>query len=884
MVKVCSYNYPKSSEPKYIQYYEKYSYPLHDFQKWCVEAIVEGHHVLVTAPTGSGKTFGGEFALDHLFSKGKKTIYCSPIKALSNQKFYDFTRKYPHISVGLITGDIKTNPDANVLIMTTEILLNKLYQIKRPLLENSPLEKVEPNQETFGSTQPLEPNFYSTFSKSGFDMNIETELGCVVFDEIHMINDENRGHVWEQSIMLLPKHVQMVGLSATLDDPERFAYWLETRGNPLPLLEKVEQNWVTSSCSIGSGIEGNPVEEQNPKGGLRGFTPVGNKMVYLTSKLERAVPLIHYSFITTTASVSKTIKDKAVQEEINGLTNKLVVLKNAKGEFNDINYNKINKVVKLFEYHNIRIHRQHVLNKVAEHLVNNEMLPALCYVFSRKQLEVCAREMTTNILEFDSKVPYTIDRECEQIIRKLPNYQEYLHLPEYVNLVTLLRKGVGIHHAGLMPVLREMVELLFARGCIKILFCTETMSVGINLPVKTTIFTDVNKFDGTHLRMLYGHEYTQAAGRAGRLGLDTVGHVVHLNNLFRNVEHTPYKTMMKGDPQTLISKFKISYNLLLNLIDIGDNNLLDFSKRSMITNDIDSQLGELYGKINKLNDELETLTAYSRTPVHVVEEYLELCNKKQFMVNKKRKDVERQIQSLLDANKFLEQDKPLIQKYAAKRKEVDILQAQYNGAEKYLDSHVTTIFKLLVNDGFIVENQLTQMGIIATNLREVHCLVFAKLFQSKVLDSLSSQQLVSLFSCFTNVNVTDDKKDSYPKANEPIVQDIVKKVVDMYDECQRKETFDTGVEYSIHYDLLNYVIEWCDCETEVECKLLLQKLGTEKEIFLGEFVKALLKINNISLEMEKVAELTGNIAFLSKLREIPNMTLKYVVTNQSLYV
>jgi superfamily II RNA helicase len=846
MVKVCSYDYPKSNETQYTQYYEKYSYPLHDFQKWCVQAIVEGNHVLVTAPTGSGKTFGGEFALDHLFSKGKKTIYCSPIKALSNQKFYDFTRKYPHIRVGLITGDIKTNPDADVLIMTTEILLNKLYQIKSS--RDTPSTAVS------------------------FDMNIETELGCVVFDEIHMINDENRGHVWEQSIMLLPKHVQMVGLSATLDDPERFAYWLETRGQH-------------GGCApVSPHFERSETGNQNPKGGLRGFTPVGGKIVYLASKLERAVPLIHYSFLTTTASVTKTIKDKVVQEEINGVTNKLVVLKNSKGEFNDLNYNKVNKILKLFENNNIRIHRQHVLNKVAEHLVNNEMLPALCYVFSRKQLEVCAREMTTNILEFDSKIPYTIDRECEQIIRKLPNYQEYLHLPEYVNLVTLLRKGVGIHHAGLMPVLREMVELLFARGCIKILFCTETMSVGINLPVKTTIFTDVNKFDGSHVRMLYGHEYTQAAGRAGRLGLDTVGHVIHLNNLFRNVEQAPYKTMMKGDPQTLVSKFKISYNLLLNLIDIGDNNLLDFSKRSMITNDIDSQLGELYGKMNKLNGELEKMAAYSRTPIDVVEEYLDLCNKKQFLANKKRKDVDRQIQSILDANKFLEQDKIVVGKFVAKRKEYDILQAQYNGAEQYLGSHVTTITKLLISDGFIADNKLTPIGVIATSLREVHCLVFAKLFQSKELDRLSSQQLVSLFSCFTNVNVADDKKDSYPKSKDVNIQSIVNKVTEMYDECQRKETFNTGIEYNIQYDMLNYVIDWCECETEVECKVVLQKMGEEKEIFLGEFVKALLKINNISLEMEKVAELTGNIAFLSKLREIPNMTLKYVVTNQSLYV
>ena len=197
MVKICSYNYPKSNEEEYKKYYENYPYELHDFQKWCIEGVANGNHVLIMAPTGTGKTFGGEFAINYFHSKGKKVIYTSPIKALSNEKFYNFTNKYPNISVGLITGDIKTNPDADVLIMTTEILLNKLYQIK----SSTPAVK----------------------SSVSFDMDIENELGCVVFDEVHMINDENRGHVWEQSIMLLPPHIQMVGLSATLDDPEKFA-------------------------------------------------------------------------------------------------------------------------------------------------------------------------------------------------------------------------------------------------------------------------------------------------------------------------------------------------------------------------------------------------------------------------------------------------------------------------------------------------------------------------------------------------------------------------------------------------------------------------------------------------------------------------------------
>jgi superfamily II RNA helicase len=154
-----------------------------------------------------------------------------------------------------------------------------------------------------------------------------------------------------------------------------------------------------------------------------------------------------------------------------------------------------------------------VLNKVTEYLVQNEMLPALCFVLSRKQLEICAKEVTTNLLEFDSKVPYIIDRECEQIIRsKLSNYEEYLHLPEYVNMVSLLRKGIAIHHGGVLPVLKEIVELLYAKGYIKLLFATETFSIGVNMPTKCVLFTDVNKFDGSNIRTLYGHEYSQMSG------------------------------------------------------------------------------------------------------------------------------------------------------------------------------------------------------------------------------------------------------------------------------------------------------------------------------------------------------------------------------------
>ena len=832
MVKVCSYNYPKSHDEGYEKYHETYEYPLHDFQKWAIKGIVDGNHVLVCAPTGSGKTLPGEFALNYFHTKGKRTIYTSPIKALSNEKFYNFTRKYPHLSVGLITGDIKTNPEADVLIMTTEILLNKLYQVK--------------------SSSP------APSSSISFEMDIEHELGCVVFDEIHFINDESRGHVWEQSIMMLPPQVQMIGLSATLDDPAKFAYWLENRGSS---------------------------------------TKFSDKEVFLTQKQVRAVPLIHYSFITATNGVNKHIKDKTLQNEIRSAIDKPFVIQDANGVFNDAQYQSTNKVLKLFEKHDIRVKRQHVLNKVTEYLVEKEMLPALCYVFSRKQLEKCAEELTTNLLEFDSKVAYTVDRECEQIIRKLPNFEEYLHLPEYVNTVKLLRKGVGIHHAGLMPILREMTELLFARGFIKILFCTETMSVGINLPVKTTIFTDVNKFNGEINRMLYSHEYTQAAGRAGRLGLDTVGHVIHLNNLFRNVESVGYKTMMNGKPQTLSSKFKISYNLLLNLLDIGDNNLVNFASRSMVTGDLDNQMKQIYYKITTANTELDNMKStltHLRTPCEIIEQYIELEKNIKFAVNKKRKEMDRQIQNIRDSNKFIDQDKFSYQKISVKENDVASLQNQLDSVNSYIKSGVYTVLQLLKDEEFVDGDfsdestlKLSLKGKIASQLREVHCLVFAKILEDKQIDHLSSKQLISLFSIFTNISVQDDYKDYSPRTDDNELQNIVKMVTKMYEDYSIKETslkINTGFDYNIHYDLLNYVDKWCDCQDVESCKLVLQEMDEEKQIFLGEFIKALLKINNISGEMEKIAEMTGNIAFLSKLKEIQNMTLKYVVTNQSLYV
>jgi hypothetical protein len=212
----------------------------------------------------------------------------------------------------------------------------------------------------------------------------------------------------------------------------------------------------------------------------------------------------------------------------------------------------------------------------------------------------------------------------------------------------------------------------------------------------------------------------------------------------------------------------------------------------------------------------------------------------------------------------------------------------------YFRSGVGSVLELLNEEGFVEGDnsdetslKLTLHGKIACQIREIHCLAFANLYNEKKLETLSARQLVALFSCFTNIRVADDFKDNVPKSDDIIVNTIVNEVENLYNDYYDKEVarnIKTGFDYEIHYDLLNYVEKWCETENVEDCKFLLQELGADKEIFLGEFVKALLKINNISAELEKIAEMTSNIAFLSKLKEIPNMTLKYVVTNQSLYV
>jgi superfamily II RNA helicase len=843
MVKICSNDYPAENDEKYAEYFNRFPYPLSPFQKHALEAIVEGHHVLVTAHTGSGKTLPAEFAIQHFVGLGKKVIYTSPIKALSNQKYYEFTKKYPDITFGLLTGDIKTNPDADVLIMTTEILMNYLFQ-------------VEPNV-------PPESNTVSNSKDGGsgqhevtldFNIDVKNDLGCVVFDEVHYINDKERGQVWEKTILMLPPQIQMVMLSATIDNPAGFAEWCE-----------------------------------------RGYT---DKHVALASTNHRVVPLSHYGFLTTTEAIFKVVRDKSTQQMIRDSTNTLIPLQDHNGGFQEAGYRNITKIRDLLDNNYVDMKRKNVLNQLALFLRDRDMLPAIAFVFSRKHVELCAKDITVPLLEDDSKVGYIVRRECEQIVRKLPNYHEYLQLPEYNQVVSLLEKGIGIHHSGMIPILREIVELMISKKYIKMLFATESFAIGLDCPIRTAIFTSLTKFDGNGERYLMAHEYTQMAGRAGRRGIDTVGHVVHCNNLFDVPTFNDYKTMLGGVPQKLVSKFHISYSLVLNLIKNGQTTgFHKFSEKSMIQNEIARSIRADKNYMEELSEKLNKrwLTIQmSKTPKSTCDQYIEFESKLKTAVNKKRKEIEREMDKIRNEYRTLTEDVQKVKELAEMDMEYNKQKDSIGYMEQFIKSQTDAVCKIMVEHGFLnsigEEYEFTMMGAIASNIAEIHPLPISQIMSDNgYFADFTPRQLVGLFSCFTDVKIPSDKRSSIPLVDDKLLKQTIQDLKDRYESYESREnTLDvrTGIRYesAMIYDMIQYSMDWCDCGSEEECKCFIQSVITEKEISVGDFTKAMMKIVTISKELMKVAEITGAIDLLYKLNQISGLVLKYVLTSQSLYV
>lgn len=884
VVVVSTSQYPFELEQQYAAHFALFGFPLSPFQKHAIQALVEGNHVLITAHTGSGKTLPAEFAIQHFVrNQQKKVIYCSPIKALSNQKFYEFQQKYTDVSFGLLTGDNKINPSADVLIMTTEILLNTLFTLQ-------------------GEQQ-------GTKRDTDFDIDVETELACVVFDEVHYINDPHRGHVWEKCMMLLPPQIQMLMLSATIDKAHDFAQWVENihkKATGFCLLDQP----VPLSVPLSVPLNGRDLS-------------VPLKKVILATTHVRVVPLSHYAFLTTTEATFKKIKDKQIQQEIKEAINKPLLLQDATGQFKETVFqNVVVKTINRLNNAQIDLKRKFVLNRLLEHLkspdgsigLDNQgktMLPALLFLFSRKQVEICAREITARLLDDDSKIPYTVRAECDALLRsKLPNHHEYSSLPEYEFLVSLLEKGIGIHHSGMISVFREIVELFISKKYIHLLIATESFAIGLDCPIKTVIFTHFQKFDGSAERTLLSHEYTQMAGRAGRRGIDTVGHVIHCNNLFKPPSSLEYRQMLSGKPERFVSKFGITAQMILQQVvssaaplDTATptptptplEQVLAFIGGSLMNQDTQSQITQQNNLLENLRKEwVETQAALDanidENTAALFRRFDDLEKQTEMANHKRLKEIAKEKESIQTTagSKWPSQ-------YNLWRKQQGLAQTiqketEYGGElGRYTEQQVLQIGRVLERGGYLTPDSntcwsLTEKGRLASQLKEVDGLLMADLLlKTGYLSGWSAADIVSLLSCFCDVRSVGERSHDRMEEKVPEV------ILELEEQTATLEHWEheygvslRGGEPVVLQTVLFYRMrDWIQATDKEACSQFLNNLLEECEIGAGDFVKVILKIMAMKKELERVVV---SVPLQFVLSQIDELICKFVATSQSLYI
>lgn len=465
----------------------RWPFELDVFQKQAVLHLENHNCVFVAAHTSAGKTVVAEYAIALSMNHMTRTIYTSPIKALSNQKFRDFRVTFGDTGVGLLTGDVQIRPESPCLIMTTEILRSMLY--------------------------------------NGSDVIRDVEW--VIFDEVHYINDSERGVVWEEVLIMLPEHVGIIMLSATVPNAMEIADWV-------------------------------------------GRTK--QKKMYVISTLKRPVPLKHFLYTGNSKQTSDQLfeivgedskfNSRAYQAALQAKKERT---SKAAASFGPKSRYQTN----LNEEKNVWLSLVHMLN-------NRDKLPVVAFTLSRN--------LCNNNADSLSSLDLTTSTEKSEIHVFFKKSTSLLkgsdqRLPQVLWMRDLLKRGIAVHHSGILPIIKEVIELLFQRGLVKLLFATETFAMGVNMPARTVVFGSTRKHDGVKTRDLFPGEYVQMAGRAGRRGIDTTGTVILLCKA-GVPEASDLHKMILGRPTTLESQFRLTYSMLLNLVRVETLRVEDMMKRS----------------------------------------------------------------------------------------------------------------------------------------------------------------------------------------------------------------------------------------------------------------------------------------------------------------
>ena len=459
-------------------------YVLDPFQQQAVDYIDQNKSVLVAAPTGVGKTLIADYIIEKIYREGGRVVYTAPIKALSNQKFREFKGVVGEEAVGILTGEVVINPDAPILIMTTEIFRNMLHE----------------------------------------DPERVRDVRYVIFDEIHYIDDPERGSVWEESLIFMPPSMRFLGLSATIPNVDQLASWIQE------------------------------VQQQEVK---------------VVTNNHRVVPLKHALFerslgFTTMNRVQKRYKQLAAQSPT------------GRPEAESTTHLDLIKAIK------------------------DDYLPCLFFTFSRRKCESNAFELgeAEDFLTREQK--RQVAEAIDEVLERYPS----LESGRWPHLRRLLLKGIAYHHAGMLPVLKDIVEELFTRRLIAVLYCTETFAVGLNFPCKTVCFDSSTKWDGITFRPISNREYFQMAGRAGRRGIDEEGFAFMLVDL-NYFDPSQFPSMNEDEVEPLQSQFSLTYNSILNLVkNYGEEEIYRILGQNFATYQASAERQGVLVELEILQDEL----------------------------------------------------------------------------------------------------------------------------------------------------------------------------------------------------------------------------------------------------------------------------------------
>jgi antiviral helicase SKI2 len=556
----------------------EFPFELDTFQKEAVYHLEHGDSVFVAAHTSAGKTVVAEYGIALAAKHMTKAIYTSPIKALSNQKFRDFRLTFD--DVGILTGDVQIRPEASCLIMTTEILRSMLYR--------------------------------------GADLIRDVEF--VIFDEVHYVNDLERGVVWEEVIIMLPEHVTLILLSATVPNTYEFASWvgrtkkkdiyvISTPKRPVPLehylwankamykivsedKKFIESGWKDANDAITGKdkVKAPPAtnETSGARGGARGAPGRGQNQ--------------------------RGGRGQQGGGQRGGGAQRGSGPPAQRGRGNIARTGRGGGRTTAAQDRNIWVH-------LIQHLRNKELLPACIFVFSKKRCEENA-DALSNLDYCTSKEKSAIHMTIEKSLARLS--PEDRDLPQIRHLRELLGRGIAVHHGGMLPIVKEVVEILFAKTLVKVLFATETFAMGLNLPTRTVVFSGFRKHDGRAFRDLLPGEYTQMAGRAGRRGLDPVGTVIIVApGADEAPPVTRLRQMMLGEPTKLRSQFRLTYNMILNLLRVEALKIEEMIKRSFSENATQALLPEHEKKVKLSEADLEKV---KREPCKICDPDIELCH------------------------------------------------------------------------------------------------------------------------------------------------------------------------------------------------------------------------------------------------------------------